>query len=78
MKSIAVIMAGHENPNPPDGISLPVIGDHVTRLKLWAGNIGISRTGRSSLDYRLRDASHLHRQACRLLESLQKLAVDGR
>lgn len=60
------------------GISAPVVNDHLARFKIWAGNTGAHRTGRSSLDYRLRDASNLHRQACRLLENLAKLVGDGR
>ncbi|KAI0438564.1 hypothetical protein F4803DRAFT_565160 [Xylaria telfairii] len=46
------------------------ISDQLSRFKLWAGNIGAHRTGRSSLDYRLRDSSHLHTQVMRLLGDL--------
>ncbi|KAI1121420.1 hypothetical protein F5Y10DRAFT_282497 [Nemania abortiva] len=43
------------------------IDDQLSRFKLWAGNIGAHRTGHSSLDYRLRDSSHLRTQVLRLL-----------
>ncbi|KAI0414937.1 hypothetical protein F5X98DRAFT_365463 [Xylaria grammica] len=46
------------------------IRDQLSRFKLWAGNIGAHRTGRSSLDYRLRDSSHLQTQVLRLLDDL--------
>ncbi|KAJ2983178.1 hypothetical protein NUW58_g6294 [Xylaria curta] len=46
------------------------INDQLAKFKLWAGNIGAHRTGRSSLDYRLRDSSHLHTQVIRLLDDL--------
>ncbi|KAI0185432.1 hypothetical protein EV127DRAFT_348341 [Xylaria flabelliformis] len=46
------------------------IRDQFSKFKLWAGNIGAHRTGRSSLDYRLRDSSHLHTQVIRLLDDL--------
>ncbi|KAI0147030.1 hypothetical protein GGR57DRAFT_282123 [Xylariaceae sp. FL1272] len=45
------------------------------RFKLWSGNIGAHRTGRSSLDYRLRDSSHLQQQVLRLLRRLEQ-SVD--
>ncbi|KAI1746749.1 hypothetical protein F4782DRAFT_523557 [Xylaria castorea] len=55
-----------------DSQSVPVqtISDQFSKFKLWAGNIGAHRTGRSSLDYRLRDSSHLHTQVMRLLDDL--------
>lgn len=63
--------------DPARGISSLTVNDHRARFKLWAGNIGAHRTGRSSLDYRLRDASHLHGQTIRLLERLIKLVDDA-
>lgn len=33
-------------------------GDELGRLRVWAANIGAHQTGQSSLDYRLRNASH--------------------
>ncbi|KAI1365124.1 hypothetical protein F5Y08DRAFT_304936 [Xylaria arbuscula] len=50
--------------------SAGTISDRSSKFKLWAGNIGAHRTGRSSLDYRLRDSSHLYRQVIRLLDDL--------
>jgi hypothetical protein len=32
--------------------------DELGRLRVWAANIGAHQSGQSSLDYRLRDASH--------------------
>ncbi|KAI1292754.1 hypothetical protein F5Y03DRAFT_375300 [Xylaria venustula] len=46
------------------------INDQLSKFKLWAGNIGAHRIGRSSLDYRLRDSSHLHTQVVKLLDDL--------
>jgi hypothetical protein len=50
--------------------------DELGRLRVWAANIGGHQTGQSSLDYRLRDASHIKDQVIRLLESLQRSLVD--
>lgn len=50
--------------------------DH-TQLKVRSGNIGAHRTGRSSLDYRLRDSSHIQTQIIQLLNDLGKLLEDA-
>ena len=44
--------------------------DELGRLRIWAANIGAHQTGQSSLDYRLRDASHISQQISKLLEDL--------
>lgn len=46
------------------------VTDEVGRFRIWAGSMGAHRRGRSSLDYRLRDASHIKRQAQTLLTDL--------
>ncbi|KAJ5735654.1 uncharacterized protein N7483_000779 [Penicillium malachiteum] len=50
--------------------------DELGRLRVWAANIGAPQTGKSSLDYRLRDASHIKKQMIRLLQRLQRLTED--
>src|SRR4051794_39618294 len=50
---------------------LPALQDEYGRLRVWAGNIGAHQSGRASLDYRLRDASHIKDQIIRLLDDLQ-------
>src|SRR5271156_1950869 len=42
--------------------------DELGRLRVWSANIGAHQTGQSSLDYRLRDASHVKNQVVKLLE----------
>ncbi|KAG8528975.1 uncharacterized protein KY384_006664 [Bacidia gigantensis] len=53
---------------------LPIraVEDELGRLRVWAGNIGAFQpaTKPSSLEYRLREASHVKRQIIRLLEDL--------
>ncbi|KAK3364619.1 hypothetical protein B0T25DRAFT_69838 [Lasiosphaeria hispida] len=51
--------------------------DEETRFKVWSGNIGAHKKGRSSLDYRLRDASHLQKQVLNLLADLAALIEDA-
>ena len=46
--------------------------DELGRLRVWAANIGAHQVGLSSLDYRLRDASHIKAQIVRLLEGLAR------
>lgn len=50
--------------------------DELGRLRVWAANIGAHQTRQSSLDYRLRDASHIKTQIVRLLERFQELLTD--
>ncbi|KAJ6022017.1 zinc finger protein [Penicillium herquei] len=50
--------------------------DELGRLRVWAANIGAHQTGQSSLDYRLRDASHIKKQIIRILQRLQRLTED--
>lgn len=61
-----------------DQISTPAVLDEFGRLKVWAGNIGAHQIGRVSLDYRLRDASHIQRQVIQLLQDLQEALEDGK
>lgn len=53
------------------------LADQTGRFKVWAGNIGAHQTGRSSLDYRLRDASHIKLRVIRFLNDLQEQLVEG-
>ncbi|PGH08788.1 hypothetical protein AJ79_05887 [Helicocarpus griseus UAMH5409] len=51
---------------------LPDTQDEYGRLRVWTGNIGAHKSGRSSLEYRLRDASHVREQVVALLENLRE------
>jgi hypothetical protein len=50
--------------------------DELGRLRVWAANIGAHQSGQSSLDYRLRDASHLKMETMNLLNSLLETLRD--
>ncbi|KAL2827766.1 hypothetical protein BDW59DRAFT_143804 [Aspergillus cavernicola] len=50
--------------------------DELGRLRVWAGNIGAHQIGQSSLDYRLRDASHIKSETLSLLETLKATLQD--
>ncbi|KAJ5189967.1 hypothetical protein N7472_008981 [Penicillium cf. griseofulvum] len=47
--------------------------DELGRLRIWAGNIGAHQTGLSSLDYRLRDASHLKSETVKILQRMLRV-----
>ncbi|KAL9069743.1 MAG: hypothetical protein Q9161_005328 [Pseudevernia consocians] len=51
-------------------------GDELGRLRVWAANIGAHQTGQSSLDFRLRDASHISNQITKLLQDLSHSLDD--
>lgn len=57
-------------------VSSVVWGDDLGRLRVWAANIGAHQTGQSSLDFRLRDASHISKQIVKLLEELEQSLND--
>ncbi|KAK3303045.1 uncharacterized protein B0T15DRAFT_538931 [Chaetomium strumarium] len=61
---------------PDPGVVLQMM-DERSRFKVWAGNIGAHRTGMSSLDYRLRDASHIKSQVLDLVRDLIQLIEDA-
>lgn len=48
------------------------------RFRVWSGNIGAHQSGKSSLDYRLRDASYISTRILRLLTDLDGLLRDGK
>jgi len=47
--------------------------DENTKLRVWSGSIGAHKTGIGSLDFRLRDASHIRKQVKDLLDELCSL-----
>ena len=53
-------------------VSPALWGDELGRLRIWAANIGAHQAGQSSLDFRLRDASHISNQITKLLEDLEQ------
>ena len=53
------------------------IQDEFGRFRIWSGNIGAHRIGRASLDYRLRDASHIRQRVEFLLQDLVETIQDG-
>lgn len=61
-----------------DEIPITKVEDELRRFKVWVGNIGAHRTGRSSMDYRLRDASHIRQQVFKLLKDLAESLTDGK
>jgi hypothetical protein len=60
-------------------ISLADIEDETARFKIWGGAIGglQSPERRSSLDYRLRDASQMRENILRVLQSLNESLQEG-
>lgn len=72
-------LLSHEVPasNPSQLLVFSKLQDEKTRFRVWCGNIGAHKTGRSSLEYRLRDASHIRQQVLRLLDDLGGLIDDA-
>ncbi|KAH7380244.1 hypothetical protein DE146DRAFT_624784, partial [Phaeosphaeria sp. MPI-PUGE-AT-0046c] len=53
------------------------IHDALGRFRLWVGNIGAHRTGRASLDYKLREASHIRDRVIELLQNLESVLREA-
>jgi len=58
--------------------TIPGIEDELARFKVWVANIGAHRSGRSSLDFRLRDTSKIRLQVLQLLRDLSESLTDGK
>ena len=59
-------------------ISLASVTDDHGRFNIWAGNIGAYQHGRSSLDYRLREASQVSEEFVKVLGYLKETLDDGK
>jgi hypothetical protein len=57
---------------PPD-----VMHDSFGRFRLWVGNIGAHRRGKASLDYKLREASHIRIRVLELLQNLESVLQEA-
>ena len=54
------------------------VADQIGRFRVWTQNIGAHRrSGKSSLDYRLRDASHIKNRVIRYLKDLDSQLAEA-
>lgn len=56
---------------------LSCVEDEVGRFRVWAANAGAHRSGRVSLDHRLREAPHVHSRVSELIEEIQEDLENG-
>lgn len=75
------LAAATPKPGPEDGAIpdnlQPSVKNETGRFRVWAANLGAHRTGKSSLDYRLRDASNIRTQVINLLKDLLECLQAG-
>lgn len=64
-------------PNASYQTALAAITEEETRFKVWSRNMSAHSSGRRSLQFRLRDASHLQKQVLALLADLSELLDDA-
>lgn len=78
--SFEVLLASvlKKEPELSNEITSSEISDATGRFRIWCSNIGAHQTGRSSLQYRLRDASHLRDRVQTLLQSLISSTENGK
>jgi len=60
-----------------DQLSPSALSDELGRFRVWSGNIGALQEGSASLDYRLREASHVRQQVIKLLKDLDIALQEG-
>ena len=65
------------DPHREQQMPLSSVFDEYGRFNVWAGNIGAGAAGRVSMDYRLREASHIKEQVIKLLQYLSETLEDG-
>lgn len=58
-------------------LSAQSVADELAYFRVWAGTTGAHRTGRTSLDHKLRLASHIHGKVTTGLQGLQEALVEG-
>lgn len=58
-------------------ISVLDLQDELGRFRVWAGNVGAHRSGRVSLDHKLREASQIHNKVTELLKDLDEALQEG-
>ena len=61
-----------------EGLNVLDWQDELGRLRIWAANIGAHQIGQSSLDYRLRDSSHIRLQIVKLLGGIEERLHEAR
>ncbi|KAJ5701223.1 hypothetical protein N7488_008771 [Penicillium malachiteum] len=71
-----MIITSHELENYHSEVPPNLWSDELGRLRVWTANMGAHHTGQKSLDYRLRDASHLKDQTLRVLRRLERTIQD--
>ena len=54
------------------------VQDELGRFRVWLGNVGAHRSGRISLDYRLREAANMRDSVLELLTDLGDNIREGR
>ncbi|PLN76050.1 hypothetical protein BDW42DRAFT_199140 [Aspergillus taichungensis] len=76
LRQFTHLISSHHLACSYDRMPLSLWEDELGRFKVWCSNIGAHQTNHSSLDYRLRDASHIKQQLLRLLRRLQRIIQD--
>lgn len=60
-----------------DQITESFVQDELGRFRVWLGNVGAHRSGRISLDYRLREAANMRDSVLELLKDLGDNIREG-
>ena len=78
-RSFTTLLSILEDPasGASENLSPSALRDEFGRFKIWVGNIAEHRRDRRSLEYRLRDASHIKERTLEILEGLNNALQDS-
>ncbi|KAJ6009974.1 hypothetical protein N7522_004990 [Penicillium canescens] len=76
MVEVSALVSSAALSDHAEEVSLQSWKDEMGRLRIWSANIGAHQRGQSSLDFHLRDASHIRSQTINLLQGLEDLLND--
>jgi len=77
LKNLQSLVSDLSDDNNKIGPTSQIWNDILARFRIWSSNIGAHQKGQSSLDYRLRDASHIRDQILKVLASLRQSLLDA-
>ena len=67
----------YAEPKFKEQVSSLEIQTQLGRFRVWAGNLAVHQTGKSSLDYKLRYVEHMRQRAVSLLDDLDDTLRNG-
>ena len=78
LKAFGILLRAVPSADHPNQDLHRAVAEYNGRFREWSGNIGAHKSGRSSLDYRLRETLYIKTRIIRLLNDLTGLLEEGK